>query len=179
MPRGSGKQYETPPRPWQQDRMESESRLIENYGLKNKKELWRAESKLRKYRREARNLLAEIGRSGKRAQKAEKEKEEFLTKLKKYGLVTEDASLDDVLALDTRRLLQRRLQTQVHKKGLATSIKQARQFIVHGHIAVDGKKVTIPSYKIKKDQEQKIEYYTNSPLNNEQHPEKPEKVKEE
>ncbi|MEA1999633.1 MAG: 30S ribosomal protein S4, partial [Euryarchaeota archaeon] len=58
--------------------------------------------------------------------------------------------------------LERRLQTRVYKKELANSIKHARQLIVHGHIAVDGRRVTIPSYIIREDEEGKIGYYGKS-----------------
>ena len=71
----------------------------------------------------------------------------------------EEASLDDVLRLTVEDLLERRLQTLVFKKGLANSPKHARQLIVHGHISVAGRKVTVPSYIVSVDEEQKIGYY--------------------
>jgi len=173
------KKYDTPPHPWQQVRMEDEGSLIEEYGLKNKRELWKAESELRKFRKEARRLLAELGKTGERSDEAEEQKEEFLDKLKKNGLLGKDSTLDDVLALDVRRVLDRRLQTQVYKKGFANTIKQARQFVVHGHIAIDGNRIDIPGYRVEREEEQLIEYSYSSPLNEDAHPERPERVKEE
>lgn len=177
--RGSGKKHETPPKPWQQNRMENEENLIEDYGLKNKKELWTEESKLRKYRREARKLLASLGKETEEAEIAEEEKKEFLNKLKKFGLISQDGTLDDVLSLEIRSLLNRRLQTQVYKKGYARTTKQARQFIVHGHISVNGEKITVPSYKLEKKEEKNINYTQTSPLKKQPHPETPERATEE
>jgi small subunit ribosomal protein S4 len=72
--------------------------------------------------------------------------------------------LEDVLALTVEDILERRLQTHVYKKGLANSIKHARQLIVHGHIAVDGRRVTIPSYILDVEEEKKIGYYGEPPV---------------
>ena len=44
--------------------------------------------------------------------------------------------------------LECRLDNLVYRLGLASSIRQARQMVVHGHILVDGKKVNIPSYGV-------------------------------
>ncbi|MEM5781920.1 MAG: 30S ribosomal protein S4 [Candidatus Aenigmatarchaeota archaeon] len=144
------KKYEKPLRIWDKERIESEKKLLKEYGLRRKKEIWRMESVLRKYRRIARNLAA----------KRDKEKEKILLgKLNKLGLLKPDASLDDVLALTVENLLERRLQTLVYRKGLASTIKQARQLIVHGHIALDGRRVRWPSMLIPLADENKIGFY--------------------
>src|SRR3954463_12522558 len=49
-------------------------------------------------------------------------------------------------------LLERRLDSVVHRAGLARTIYQARQLVVHGHFTVDGKKVDRPSYRLKPGQ---------------------------
>lgn len=46
-------------------------------------------------------------------------------------------------------LLERRLDNIVHRLGLASSLKFARQLVRNGHISVNGKKVNIPSYLVK------------------------------
>ena len=46
-------------------------------------------------------------------------------------------------------LLERRLDNIVYRLGLATTREQARQLVNHGHITVDGKRVDIPSYRVK------------------------------
>jgi small subunit ribosomal protein S4 len=155
------KKYERPVRPWESARIAEESTIIKNYGLKNKKELWIAESQLRKYRREARKLL------GKEMKRKE---EEILGTLKRKGILKPDAKIDDILSLTVDDFLERRLQTRVFRRGLASTIRQARQFIVHGHIAIDGQKVRVPSYLVSMEEEDKIAYYPSSPIANELHP---------
>mgnify|MGYP001773173473 CR=1 FL=1 len=78
-------------------------------------------------------------------------------KLYKLGLLNEGATLDDVLGLTVKDILNRRLQTIVYKKGLANTPKQARQFIVHGHVKINGRKIIYPSYLVNRDEEDKIE----------------------
>lgn len=45
-------------------------------------------------------------------------------------------------------LLERRLDNVVYRLGLATTRRQARQLVNHGHITVDGKRVDIPSFRV-------------------------------
>ena len=163
--------YETPNHPYQGERIAEESGLLGKYGLKNKEELWRAESELRQYRREARILL---GAAGGAADAAEHEGEEFVSRLQRIGILGADDSLDDVLSLEVTDLLERRLQTVAYRKGLANSAKQARQFITHGHIVVDGQRVRVPSYKVEIREEDAIAFDENSPLADDLHPERAE-----
>ncbi|MEM5790663.1 MAG: 30S ribosomal protein S4 [Candidatus Aenigmatarchaeota archaeon] len=142
------KKYEKPRRVWDKERIEEEKNILREYGLRRKKELWRNEALLRKWRRIAREL---IGR------KDEKKERELIQKLNKLGILSENASLDNVLGLTIRDILERRLQTMVLRKGFANSIKHARQLIVHGHVKIDGRKVLYPSYLVKKEEESKIE----------------------
>jgi len=149
------KKFEKPLRPWDKTRIEEERKIIQNYGLRRKREIWRSESILRNYRRIARSLAA----------KRDKEKEKILLdKLFKMGLISKDADLDDVLALTIEKLLDRRFQTLVFKKGLASTPKQARQFIVHGRVAVDGRRVKWPSMIISVSEENKISFYGKSKI---------------
>jgi len=83
------------------------------------------------------------------------------------------STLDDVLALNTESVLSRRLQTLTYLKGLASTPNQARQLIVHGHIAVNERKTTIPGYLVTKDEEGEIAYTAASPLNDILHPVRP------
>jgi small subunit ribosomal protein S4 len=163
--------YETPNHPYQGERIAEESGLIGKYGLKNKEELWRAQSELRNYRREARKLL---GRAQGDAEAADKEAEEFLAKLQRTGVLGAEDSLDDVLSLDVTDVLERRLQTVVYRKGLANTTQQARQFIGHGHVTVDGSRVTIPSYTVDVNDEDAVAFDSTSPLTDELHPERAE-----
>jgi small subunit ribosomal protein S4 len=142
------KKYKKPRRPWDKALLEEERKIMVEFGLRRKKELWRAREELRKYRRLARDLNA----------RRDKEKEKVLIqKLYRLGLLpSASATLDDVLSLTVKDLLNRRLQTIVYKKGLANTIKQARQFIVHGHVRINGRKIVYPSYLVSRDEEDKI-----------------------
>lgn len=174
-PGKNSKSYETPKHPWQAARIASEVELVKTYGLRNKKEVWKAHSNLKNYRELARKLLAE---SAKRtlAGHVKTDADNILGRLKRYGLLKSEAGLDDVLSLQVTNFLDRRLQTQVHKQGLANTLKQARQFIVHGHISVGGRKVTVPGYIVSIDEELGMSYYGNSPLSADAHPARPAQV---
>ncbi|WP_136687741.1 30S ribosomal protein S4 [Halorhabdus amylolytica] len=158
--------YETPNHPFQGERIADEMGLIGQYGLKNKEELWRAQSELRGYRREARRLL---GRDA-----DEREAEEFLDRLKRLGILNDEDRLDDVLSLEVTDVLERRLQTVVYRNGLANTVDQARQFITHGHITVEGQRVSIPSKTVAVAEEPAIEFDETSPLADDLHPERAE-----
>ena len=169
-PKFSRRKYDTPSQPWQGDRIKEENEILKKYGLKNKRELWKIQSLIRNYRRQARDLLA---RSRYGDVQAEKEIEGLLEKLARLGVLPDNATLDDVLALDIERILKRRLQTLVYLKGLAYTPKQARQLIVHGHAVVNSRKVTVPGYLVKRTEEPTIAYNPYSPLANDLHPARP------
>jgi len=169
------KSYDTPKHPWQATRMAAEVELIKKYGLRNKKEVWKVHSMLRRYRADARRLLAESAESELTGH-MKTEANQILAKLMRYGVLKQDSNIDDILALESEALLERRLQTQVHRLGLARTSRQARQFITHGHIAVDGKRVTVPGKMISKVEEMQIDYYGVSPIASESHPERPAQV---
>lgn len=142
------KQYETPNTAWNQERMDKEAELTDQYGLRNKKEIYRAYSQLRGFRRQARKLIAEDD---------EEQKEDILTKANSLGLVKSDAGLEDLLTLTVEDILNRRLQTAVSRRGLADTPNQARQLVNHGHIKVDGEVVNVPSYMLTKTEEKTVE----------------------
>jgi small subunit ribosomal protein S4 len=164
------KKYDTPLHPWKETRIKSERELIKKYGLKNHKEVWKAKTYLGKHREQARELLAKLGTA---TPQAKKESDQLLLHLTRVGIVNMGASLDDVLALDTEVVLSRRLQTLVYLKGFSSTAYQARQLINHGHIAVNGKKITVPGYMVTKDEEGQIQYTIRSPLNELSHPARP------
>ncbi|MCD6411378.1 MAG: 30S ribosomal protein S4 [Thermoplasmata archaeon] len=167
-PRRLKKKYETPPHPWQEDRIKYEHELVKKFGLKNKREIWKAQTILRKYRAQARYLLPRAN-----SEKHKKEIKQLMDHLFRMNLLKPGSSLADVLSLTVEDILSRRLQTIVYLKGLASTPRQARQFIVHGHIAIGGRKVTIPSYMVKAEEEPEIGYAPSSPLNEENHPARP------
>ncbi len=155
-PKRCRKTYERPRKPWDEKTLREEKEIMEKYGLKNKREIYKARTIIRKYRREVREILEKI--AARREESIRRKKEDIIKCLKRKGLLSQDGDLDDVLKLRTEDLLERRLQTIVYKKGLANTIKQARQLIVHGHIAIDGKKVTVPGYIVDADEEDKVGY---------------------
>ena len=169
-PKFSRKKYVTPSHPWQEDRIKEENELIKKYGLNNKREIWRAETSLRKYRGQARELLAKIGTGD---AQIKKESDQLLMHLGRMNILTVKSTLDDVLALETESILSRRLQTLTYLKGLANTPNQARQIISHGHIAIGDKRVTVPGYIVTKEEEGEIGYTSDSPLNDTMHPARP------
>jgi small subunit ribosomal protein S4 len=164
------KKYDTPLHPWKESRIKSERELIKKYGLKNHKEVWKAKTYLGKHREQARELLAKVGASN---PQVKKESDQLLLHLTRIGILPMGSSLDDVLALDTESVLSRRLQTLVYLKGFSSTPYQARQLISHGHVAVKGKKITVPGYMVGKDEEGQINYTIRSPLNEVSHPARP------
>jgi small subunit ribosomal protein S4 len=170
-PKFSRRKYESPAQPWEGERIKAENELLQKYGLKNKRELWTAQSQVRRLRAQSRELQARQ-RTG--DPQAQKETDELLGRCGRMALLpAEGATLNDVLALNTEAVLARRLQTVVYRKGLAFTAKQARQMIVHGHASVGGRKVTIPGYLVKRGEEELIEYHVTSPLTNDLHPTRP------
>ncbi len=167
-PKFSRAKYERPSHPWEAERIKMENELLKKYGLKNKKELWRSQYTLRRFRQRARELQARV-RTG--DAQAQKEREQLLRRLGRLGLLPlEGTTLDDVLALDVEAILSRRLQTLTFLKGLAFTPRQARQFIVHGHVSVGGRRVTIPGYLVSRAEENLITYDERSPIADELHP---------
>ena len=165
-PRKPRKKYDTPLHPWRREKIDSEKIIVKEYGLKNKKELWKMESQLRGFYRQAKRIIS------KDTKQAKMERQVLLNKLSKYNLIGADAKTEDILTINLKNLLDRRLQTQVYKQGLARSIIQARQFVVHGHIFVGEKKLSVPSYFISREEETKIVFDPLSNLSNNEHPER-------
>lgn len=163
-PKKQRKKFETPRFPWRTDALETELKLLGQYGLRNKREIWRHKTLLSKYRGIARSLL---GMSVEERRKLEKQ---LLDRLHRLGILPETAVIDDVLDLSLEDILERRLQTLVFQKGLTKSIHQARQLITHGHVAIEGRRVSSPSYLVLKDEEAQITYAPNSPLSKLDHP---------
>lgn len=138
------KKYSKPKRPFDKARIDEEAVIKKEFGLKNKREIWKAEAKIKTMREKAKKLVSAD----------EKERRELFDRLNKIGLNVN--SIEDVLSLDKKDYLNRRLQTIVAKKGLVPTMKTARQMIVHKKVLVDGKVVNIPSKIIPTEVENKI-----------------------
>jgi small subunit ribosomal protein S4 len=163
-PKKQRKKYDTPRFPWQIDTLDAELKLLGQYGLRNKREIWRHKTLLSKYRGIGRSLL------GMSTEERSTQEKQLLDKLHRIGILSEESELDDVLDMSLEDILERRLQTLVFQRGLAQSIQQARQLIAHGHISIGGRKVSSPSYLVLKDEEEKLSYSPKSPLTDPDHP---------
>ena len=158
------KSFERPKKPWEKDRILQEKELIKKYGYMNKKEIWRFNALLRGFRQQAREIFASTSAQSK------KEGENLLKKVFNMGLLDEKATFDDILGLTIDDISKRRLVSFVVSKGIARTPKQARQFIVHKHILVNGKKVNAPNYLVLRKEENNIEFADNSILKDPNHP---------
>jgi small subunit ribosomal protein S4 len=165
-PRKPRKKYTTPFHPWQKLRIEEERVLMREYGLKNKRELWVMNSKLRKFKEQVKRLTSLKG------SQAELEKKQLMTRLQSLSLITSEAQEGEILGLSLKDIMERRLQTLVYKKGLARSVKQARQFIIHEHIFIGDKKLKAPGYLVRVSEEALIRFDAKSGLADEEHPER-------
>jgi len=149
-PKKARKKYTRPKSPWRADQLAQELYLLGNFGLRNKRELWKAQTRLSSVRKQARTLLAAT------EQVRLREESKLLDSLRRKGLVAEGANLDDILSLTVEDVLARRLQTVVFKKGMALSPLHSRQLIVHGHVMVGGRRITIPGYGVSRNEEETI-----------------------
>ncbi|MGC8597661.1 MAG: 30S ribosomal protein S4 [Thermocladium sp.] len=153
--------YGKPRRTWNEELLREELQLMGEYGLRNKKELWLARSLLRRTKERARALLSIP------FEEREELENQFKERLYRQGLINDvSAPLDNVLSLDIRAVLDRRLQTLVVRRGLAKSMYQARQLITHGHIAIAGRRMTSPGYLVPRSLEDQIGYAPTSPFIN-------------
>lgn len=172
-PKFPRRKYATPFHPWKADRIAEENALQKKYGLKNKKEIWRAKGHLRHYRGRARELLAQK-RTG--DPQSIKETAQLLARLHRMGLLPAAATLDDVLAMNVEQFLTRRLQTQLYLKGFTASPDQARQFITHGHVMIGVRKMNVPGYYLRRGEEDQISFYPGSALGDVAHPVRPKRA---
>jgi small subunit ribosomal protein S4 len=158
-PKTSRKVWKKPKRPLNYDLKMDELKTLGTFGLKTKQELWKTQTELSRVRLQARSLLA-------LRQEERKRKEPILMQsLTKIGLVDESSTLDDVLNLQVNDLLSRRLQTITQRKLFFKTPYQARQAIVHGHVMIGDAIVTIPSYIVKTEEENKIHLTAESHFN--------------
>jgi small subunit ribosomal protein S4 len=151
-PRRLRNKTERPKKLWDLDRIKHDKALMTEYGLKNMRELWRATAVLKKYRREARRLLSLT------EEERKDDAKKILAKLARLGIMKEGAVIDDVLSLEVRVVLERRLSTLVLRKSLAKTIAQSRQLITHGFIGISGKMVTRPGYLVSAEEEAALAY---------------------
>ena len=167
-PKYPRKVWRKPKRPLNYELKMEELKTLGTFGLRTKRELWKAHTELSRVRHQARSLLA-------LRQEVRAEKEPILMKsLTRIGLVSAEATLDDVLNLNATDLLSRRLQTIVTKKLGFKTPYQARQAVIHGHIMIGERKINIPSYTVTVEEESDVHFAPESKI-----PEMLEKAKKE
>ena len=157
-PKYPRKAWRKPKRPLNYELKMEELQTLGTFGLRTKRELWKAHTELSRVRQQARSLLA-------LTQKIRDEKEPILLKsLARIGLISNDATLDDVLNLKPTDLLARRLQTIVSNKLGFKTPYQARQAVIHGHIMVGDRKIDIPSYTVRVSEEDSVHFTPESKI---------------
>lgn len=165
--RKTKKKYVVPGHPWQKTRLAEELIYVGEYGLRNKRELWKHHTLMARLRGTARDLVALS------AEERGVREAQLVGRLSRLALIDEHSQIDDILDLTIRDLLERRLQTQVMRQGLAKTMHHARQLIVHGHIILEGHRVTSPGMLLYRDQEKQLKYAVDSPYRQPSHPELP------
>ncbi|KFM58001.1 40S ribosomal protein S9-like [Stegodyphus dumicola] len=161
IPTVHSKTYVTPRRPFEKERLDQELKFIGDFGLRNKREVWRVKYTLAKIRKAARELLTLDEKDTRRLF----EGNALLRRLVRIGVLDENRmKLDYVLGLRVEHFLERRLQTQVFKQGLAKSIHHARVLIRQRHIRVRKQVVNVPSFVVRLDSEKHIDFSLKSPF---------------
>ena len=159
--RNRSRTAKAPRRPFEKERLDQEMMLVGQYGLKNKREVWRLQLTLAKIRKAARELLTLEEAHPRRIF----EGNALIRRMVRLGLLNEtEKKLDFVLGLTLQKFLERRLQTKVFKKNMAKSIHHARVLIRQRHIRVGRQIVNVPSFLVRVDSEKYIEYDPNSSL---------------
>ena len=138
------KTYSKPKRPFDKIRIDEEARIKKEFGLKNKKEIWKADARIKSIREKAKKLISANP----------VEQQALFNNLRKIGLNIN--SIADILSLDKEDYLKRRLQTIMVSKKLATTPKSARQLITHKKVLVNGNVINSPSYVVPVKLEDKI-----------------------
>uniref|UniRef100_A0A6A7G577 Small ribosomal subunit protein uS4 n=1 Tax=Hirondellea gigas TaxID=1518452 RepID=A0A6A7G577_9CRUS len=151
----------TPRRPFEKERLDRELKIVGQYGLRNKREIWRIEMTLAKIRNAGRQLLTLEEKDPRRLFDGAA----LIRRLKRAGLLEDDQNrLDFVLGLTLEKFLDRRLQTKVFSAGLAKSMHQARVLIKQRHIRVGRRIVDIPSFLVRVESEKHIDFSLTSPF---------------
>jgi small subunit ribosomal protein S4 len=134
MPKRLKKIYSRPKKIYDKATIISENALIKKYGLKSRREVWKADFAIKKIRSIAKSLITAD----------EVKKEEFVKRQIEKGLNVK--TIADVLALNKEDYLKRRLQSIVLAKNFCSTPKQARQLITHKHVSLNGNFIDSPSH---------------------------------
>ena len=172
-PRKQRKKFSKPDHPWQKERIAEEKEISKQYGLKRKYEVWKMDSMLKKFLHRAKTII------GEKTLQSEMEKKQLLNKLYLLGLLKKDSKVEDILNLKLKDVLERRLQTLLCRKHIAKTMLQAREFIIHEHIAIGIRKITAPSYLVSIEEEPHIKLIHSIKLSNDAKEQKTAEIKAE
>ncbi|MGC9310478.1 MAG: 30S ribosomal protein S4 [Candidatus Aenigmatarchaeota archaeon] len=153
-PKKLRKNWSRPKKPFDRTRIEYEAGLEKEYGFKRKKEIWKVKRCFKNIKRRARNILATHDEADEKA---------LLAKLQKYGLADKNFTLDDVLNMKLEDFCERRLQTVMFRKGMANTVKHARQMITHRNVLIGDTVVDMPNYLVALEEEKKIKFREKKP----------------
>ncbi len=146
-PKKLRKKWRRPRKLFDKDRIKLEKELKKEYGFRRKKEIWKLEFDFKRIKRRARKILAT----------KDKEAEKILIeKMNKLNILPKNSGLEDILNLKLKNLCDRRLQTILHKKGVANTIKHGRQLITHKKVIVGDRIINQPNYLVSKEEEENI-----------------------
>ncbi len=159
------KKYSKPSHPWRTERITEQNQIIKEYGIPRKTELWKVIAKLSSFKNQAKAL------SARNDAQAKIERDNLVKKLDSLNLI-KDATLEAILSISLKDVLNRRLQTIVFKKGYAKSMSQARQMITHRHVLINSTINSSPSYIVRLSEEASIEISPKSPFYNTDHAER-------
>ena len=145
MPKRNTKKYSRPRKIFDAALIKEENDLIKKYGLKNRKEVWKAGFVISKIRNIAKDLITA----------SDKDKEEFIKRQAAKGFAV--STIAEVLGLSKEDYLKRRLQSIIVQKGFAKTPNQARQFITHKHVKINGDAIDSPSHLTTLEEEMNLE----------------------
>ena len=167
-PKRQRKKYVFHKKKWDKGTILEEMNLVKGYALKNKKEIRKVEFQLSKIKKVSKSINTLI-----ETEESKKNSKNLIERLKRKGYLNMEAkTLDEVLDISVRDILDRRLATILYRHKMARTTKQARQFIIHKHILVNGVCVNSPSYSVSLEEENQISFVSKSSLFNEEHPER-------
>jgi small subunit ribosomal protein S4 len=144
MPKRNRRKFSRPRKIYDITLIKDENGLITKYGLKSRREVWKASFAIEKMRNIAKTLITA----------SDDKKEEFIERQKAKGF--EINSIADVLALSKEDYLKRRLESVVVKKGFAKTHNQARQLITHKHIKIGNQIINSPSHLTTLEEEKNL-----------------------
>jgi small subunit ribosomal protein S4 len=159
------KKYSKPSHPWRIERITEQNQIIKEFGIPKKTELWKVIAKLESFKNQAKNLSARSDAQ------AKIEQINLVKKLESLNLIKE-TTLEAILGISLKDVLNRRLQTIVYRKGYSKTMSQARQLITHRHILVSGKINSSPAYLVRNSEEANVEISPKSPFYDTNHAER-------